>query len=39
MEEFFYVNCERILEDDIEKWDHNKDFFQKVFQLYDAKIK
>lgn len=39
MEEFFYEHCEKILITDINKWDDNKDFFTKVFELYDAKIK
>jgi hypothetical protein len=31
MEEFFYLHCEKILNDDINKWDGNMDFFKKLF--------
>ena len=39
MQEFFYIHCEKILNDDIDKWENNKEFFSKMFELHEQKIK
>lgn len=39
MEEFFHIHCEKILQDDISKWDGNMNFFRALFEAYDSRIK
>lgn len=39
MKEYFYEHCEKILQEDVSKWDYNKDFFNNMFQLYDNKVR
>lgn len=39
MDEFFYNHCEKILLEEIDKWEDHREFFTKLFDLHEQRIK